>query len=101
MVLTESSGQIHTLLHMLGFRTCQTLIFVKTPWLSVNTKSEETYEIKTEVVNGTISENITGIKAGENKKITYSPNIVPYLNEPYGSIFRRDESGKFQKVDVQ
>ncbi|MDD3141422.1 MAG: DUF2185 domain-containing protein, partial [Lachnospiraceae bacterium] len=31
----------------------------------------------------------------------YAPDIVPYLNEPYGSIFRRDESGKFQKVDVQ
>ncbi|MDD3139642.1 MAG: VWA domain-containing protein [Lachnospiraceae bacterium] len=57
-------------------------IAVKTPWLSVNTKSEETYEIKTEVVNGTIFENITGIKAGENKKITYSPNegyVLDYI----------------------
>lgn len=28
----------------------------------------------------------------------YDPDIVPYLSEPYGSAFRRDNSGKFQKV---
>lgn len=31
----------------------------------------------------------------------YDPDIVPYLNAPYGSAFQRDESGQFQVVDVE
>lgn len=48
-------------------------IAVETPWLSVNTKEEKTYKIDTEVINGTISEDITGIKTGETKEISYAP----------------------------
>lgn len=34
-----------------------------------------------------------------NTVCNYDPDIVPYLGAPFGSGFRRDKSGKFQKVD--